>query len=229
MKKKITIITCSIVLLITIIISVTLVIKYNKKSTIEVALWYDSKNSDTIAEISEKPITHSLPYCFSAIVDNPSDKDIEKIVSTSYYVGERNYYISGRLQEGNLLFKNNAYYFCYKGNDYYVVKTLLCELIYNHLDVFFPLPAAMWVDLDTEPTSTMFIDLFFETRSFTECKEFYSMFSEFVTIEEENKRILILGNEVKTQEKYVLIIDFNTKSFLIKIDNEIKTLHTSTK
>lgn len=228
MNKKITIITCSIVLLITIIISVNLIIKYNRKSTIEVALWYDSKNSDIIAEISEKPIKHSLPYFFSATIENSSDKDIEKIVSTPYYVGENNYYIYSDLKTGQLLFKNNAYYFCYKVNDSYVVKTLLCELIYNHLDVFFPLPAAMWVDLDNEPTSTMYIDLFFETKSFTECKEFYSMFSEFVTIEEENKRILVLGSEVKTQEKYEIIIDFNTKSFLIKMDNEIKTLYTST-
>lgn len=217
---------CSFVLVCILGICLPIIIKNkNKTVSIEMTTWYESEESEAIINLSHKSVSYSLPYSWTAYIHNFNNKDIEIVKKSENYVGESSIYLDGFLHEGQLYFKNNSYYLFYQVDDTYCVRNLLCEFYYEDLIFCFPLPAAMIVNLNWSPYMGDFVEMFFENNSFAYCKEFYSLLNDYVRIDEKTEKIFLQGNDLTTQTKYEVVLDFSTKEMLVVINNETNVLY----
>lgn len=226
MKK---IIICFIFFSITIIFALSFYF-INKNQTnnnyIEMDKWYNTEEKEKVVEWNPSKISFSVPYSWVVYIKEYDVKLIETIKQEKTYLGEYSIYADGVLRNSQLFFKDNCYYMGYSIDTAYCLRSLIGELIYENLDISFPFPRAMWIDLNIFSKFPLDFDAFFQTTTFEESKTFYSIFTDYITIQEETKYIVVMGNDIKTQNKYELILDFINKTISINMEGEVKTIYT---
>ncbi|MBD5390707.1 hypothetical protein HDR67_01730 [bacterium] len=222
MKKRVVIILCVLLILCSISIGVSVYFRPKEKDkSITMTKWYDSVRYEDVINLNFKSINYSAPYECRAYIQSYSSQMIDCVKKSENYLGDYSFTVDGNLQEGQLIFKNNEYYFFYAVNDTYCVVSLMCRFIHNQLEIDFPMSCAMYCNTDFIPYIYEDIDSHFENRTFEKDKAFYSLFTEFVTIDELNNVIKILGNNPKTQEKYEVILDYVNRCISINTGTEI--------
>lgn len=225
MKKRIIISICIFFVICSITIGIVIPITTKeKKNLVLMCKWYDSNSYEDVIELPIQNVEYPGPYEYRAYIHSYSPKTENLIKQSKNYIGESSFLIDNIVQEGQLLFINNGYYFFYTVNDTYCVASLLYRFIYNTIEIDFPMSSAMYLNAKDFPLAYYLVEKHFDYTSFQKDKQFYSMFSDFVTIDEENEKIIILGNNPENQQKHEVVLDYKNKSISITIGEEVIVL-----
>lgn len=219
MKKKV-LFACGIGFVFAIALTISLVLLYRqseKKSKIVLPNWYDFETSSEVIEVPASKIDYSLatPIPLSAVFKTKSKTFENTLRDSSVFIEEKDVYIEDVVQKGDLLFKNNSYYFLYRESNEFVLQNMVCWLKSPDFSLIIPFPRSCEVFFERESSTEQWIATFFETSDFTEIKSFYSRFEKNVRMEEEAQKIIISAPDYSSKEQVDVILNLKEKSLVL--------------
>lgn len=219
--KKIGIILSAFLLFVIIIMNT--VFRFN----IKLYNWYDYKEDKTIISLHTftKNYSYETPYPFVAGFTSFDNSLIDRFHNKKTYIGEYNLLINNIYRTGSLFFQNNNYYFLYKVVDNYVLLNLVGHFLIdldemNHsYNVMIPMQSYLYFS-NKYLMAQEDIALFFETYTFDDSIDFYSKFTDYITIENESKTIKIEAKDMFDKQNALIILDYKEKKIFIEAENK---------